>query len=96
MTILVKPTFQMIGDTFLEEVTMHTDCMGEDFTQCDDTHTKLIVFLLVFYLIFSNIMLVRCPPPPPPFAVSFPVPRLLAVQRCNTLILLAVQRCATP
>jgi leucine-rich repeat protein SHOC2 len=34
MTILIKPTFQMMGETFLSEIPEHTDCLGEDFTQC--------------------------------------------------------------
>lgn len=59
MTIIFKPFFQMIGETFLEEIGSHSDCLGEDFTQCNDSHSKLVVFLCLVYLIFSNIMLVN-------------------------------------
>ena len=59
MTIIFKPMFQMIGDTFLGEIQKHSDCLGEDFTQCNDSHTPLVIILLMFYLIFSNIMLVN-------------------------------------
>jgi len=59
MTIIFKPMFQMIGDTFLGEIGSHSDCLGEDFTQCNDSHTPLVIILLMFYLIFSNIMLVN-------------------------------------
>ena len=59
MTIIFKPMFQMIGDTFLGEIGKHSDCLGEDFTQCNDSHTPLVIMLLMGYLIFSNIMLVN-------------------------------------
>ena len=58
-TIFFKPMFHVLGDTFLENIQMHTDCIGEDFTQCNDSTNYLIVTLLIFYLVISNIMLVN-------------------------------------
>jgi len=58
-TIFFKPMFHVLGDTFLTNIQEHTDCYGEDFTQCNDTTNYLIVVLLLLYLIISNIMLVN-------------------------------------
>eukprot|EP00041_Stephanoeca_diplocostata_P023643 m.586302 g.586302 ORF g.586302 m.586302 type:complete len:1876 (+) comp22342_c1_seq4:279-5906(+) len=59
MTIFVKPIFNAIGDTFVEEIQSHTQCLGEDFTQCDDWSAYLVLVLLIMYLIISNILLVN-------------------------------------
>eukprot|EP00039_Didymoeca_costata_P003537 m.68263 g.68263 ORF g.68263 m.68263 type:complete len:1826 (+) comp11953_c0_seq2:265-5742(+) len=58
-TIFFKPTFHVIGETFLPEIQEHTHCIGEDFTQCNDLSNYVIVVLLVIYLLVSNIMLVN-------------------------------------
>lgn len=59
MTILVKPMFNAIGDTFIEEIRVQTHCLGDDFTLCDDYGPYLVLALLVGYLIISNILLVN-------------------------------------
>merc|ERR1711998_640500 len=58
-TIFFKPMFHMIGETFLVEIQEHTDCLGEDFTQCNDTTNYLIVSFIIIYMIVTNIMLVN-------------------------------------
>lgn len=58
-TVFFKPIFNAIGETFLEEIQGHTDCVGEDFTQCNDISNYLIVFMVVVYMIISNILLVN-------------------------------------
>ena len=58
-TIFFKPMFHVLGDTFLTNIQEHTDCYGEDFTQCNDSTNYLIVVLLILYLVISNIMLVN-------------------------------------
>ena len=42
-TIFFKPMFNVIGDTFLEEMQTHTTCLGEDFTQCADNTNYIVV-----------------------------------------------------
>lgn len=58
-TILYKPTFNAIGETFLEQLQDKTPCIGEDFTQCSASSQYLVLGLLVCYLIISNILLVN-------------------------------------
>ena len=36
MTVLFKPMFNAIGETFVDEIQAQTHCLGDDFTQCDD------------------------------------------------------------
>lgn len=58
-TIFFKPMFHMIGETFLVEMQEHTDCLGEDFTQCNDSTNYIIVTFIIIYMIVTNIMLVN-------------------------------------
>lgn len=58
-TILFKPTFHTIGDTFLPELQDKTQCVGEDFTQCDSLLQYVVLFMLTLYLLLSNILMVN-------------------------------------
>eukprot|EP00036_Acanthoecidae_sp_10tr_P011064 CAMPEP_0182922766 /NCGR_PEP_ID=MMETSP0105_2-20130417/5009_1 /TAXON_ID=81532 ORGANISM="Acanthoeca-like sp., Strain 10tr" /NCGR_SAMPLE_ID=MMETSP0105_2 /ASSEMBLY_ACC=CAM_ASM_000205 /LENGTH=1794 /DNA_ID=CAMNT_0025060417 /DNA_START=266 /DNA_END=5650 /DNA_ORIENTATION=+ len=59
MTVIFKPMFNAIGETFVQEIQAHTSCLGEDFTQCDDWSAYIVLVLLVAYLVISNILLVN-------------------------------------
>eukprot|EP00035_Acanthoeca_spectabilis_P024629 m.454661 g.454661 ORF g.454661 m.454661 type:complete len:1852 (-) comp20720_c0_seq1:29-5584(-) len=59
MTVLFKPMFNAIGETFVEDIQAQTQCLGDDFTQCDDYSAYVVLVLLVAYLVISNILLVN-------------------------------------
>jgi hypothetical protein len=59
MTVIFKPMFNAIGETFVNEISSETQCLGEDFTQCQDYYSYIVLILLVAYLVVSNILLVN-------------------------------------
>ena len=60
MTVFYKPTFHAIGETFLEQYQSKTNCLGEEFTQCNSVGYQYLVFvMMIIYLIISNILLVN-------------------------------------